>query len=52
MSEAPAAEEGGEGQGEDEDDAGYAPDYNFEDLDYTVKPDFLDTVSLGVIAGR
>lgn len=35
-------EEGQEGT--DEDDTVFAPDYNFEDLDYTVKPDFIDTV--------
>lgn len=42
MPEAPAAVEGEERQ--DEDDAVFAPDYNYEDLDYTVKPDFVDTV--------
>eukprot|EP00752_Nemacystus_decipiens_P012248 g10857.t1 len=40
--EAQAAVEGEEGP--DEDDTAFAPDYNFEDLDYTVKPDFVDTV--------
>ncbi|CAM9424241.1 unnamed protein product [Ectocarpus sp. 4 AP-2014] len=48
----PEAEEKGEelddkGEGlddQDSDDTGYAPDYNFEELDYTVKPDFVDTM--------
>ncbi|CAB1121551.1 unnamed protein product [Ectocarpus sp. CCAP 1310/34] len=41
----PEAEEKGEGlDDQDSDDTGYAPDYNFEELDYTVKPDFVDTM--------
>lgn len=40
----PEAEEKGEQDGDDGDDTGYAPEYNFEEVDYTVKPDFVDTV--------
>lgn len=41
----PEAEEEGEGlDDQDGDDYGYAPAYNFEEVDYTVKPDFVDTV--------
>lgn len=40
--EAPAASEEGVAGGDD--DTAYAPDYNFEDLDYTIKEDFVDTV--------
>lgn len=55
--EAPAAaveeeeEEGVEGgqEGRGKGDTVFAPEYNYEDLDYTVKPDFVDTVSLGGI---
>ncbi len=43
-SEAPEGEEGEGQEWNDEDGAVFAPDYNFEDLDYTVKPDFIDTV--------
>lgn len=45
MPEVEEAEAGdGEEEGEDADDTVFAPDYNYEDLDYTVKPDFVDTV--------
>ncbi|CAM9436265.1 unnamed protein product [Ectocarpus fasciculatus] len=47
----PEAEEKGEGlDDQDSDggdgggDTGYAPEYNFEEMDYTVKPDFVDTM--------
>lgn len=50
MPEASPAVEGEEGEeGQGEDDAVFAPDYNFEDLDYTIKPDFVDTVSAGMM---
>lgn len=47
----PEAEEKGEGLDDQDSDGGdggddtrYAPEYNFEEMDYTVKPDFVDTV--------
>lgn len=45
LPEVEEVEEEGEGQeGKDADDTVFAPAYNYEDLDYTVKPDFVDTV--------
>jgi len=43
----PEASESPEEEGQEateEDGTVFAPDYNFEDLDYTVKPDFIETV--------